>query len=48
MATNAELSRSRRRLGANEAGEQRIFHRNRKQKGRRLSAQAIGWAARVS
>jgi hypothetical protein len=36
---NAELSRSRRGLGADEAREQRILHRHRKQKGRRLSAQ---------
>jgi hypothetical protein len=38
ISPNAELSRNRRGLGADEAGEQRISHRDRKQKGRRLSA----------
>ena len=37
---NAKLSRSRRGLGADETGEQRISHHDRKQKGRRLSAPA--------
>jgi hypothetical protein len=38
LRSNTELSRSRRKLRANEAGEQRISHRARKQRGRRLSA----------
>jgi len=38
---NAEPSRSRRKLSADEAGEQRISHRHSKQKGRRLSALAF-------
>lgn len=45
---NVELSRSRRGLSADETGEQRIFHRDRKQKGRRLSAPAQSWAATSS
>ena len=44
--TNAELSRSRRRLSADEAREQRISERRRKQKGRRLSAQVKSSAKR--
>ncbi|HEY5913951.1 MAG TPA: hypothetical protein VJA21_25465 [Verrucomicrobiae bacterium] len=39
---NAELSRSRRRLGPDEAQEQQTSKHNRKQKGRRLSAPAKG------
>ena len=38
---NGELSRSRRRVTAAEANEQRISHRDHKQKGWRLSAPAI-------
>ena len=38
VRSNVELSRSRRGLGAGEAGEQRISHRDREQEGRRLSA----------
>jgi hypothetical protein len=41
---NEEPSRSRRGLSAGEAREQRISQRDRKQKGRRLSAQASCWA----
>jgi len=40
LSPNAELSRSRRRLGTENAGEQRVSHTDRKRKGRRLSAQA--------
>jgi len=39
---NVELSRSRRRLSIDEASEQRISQRDRKQKGGRLSATARG------
>jgi len=39
LVTNAELSRSRRGLSADEAGEQRISQSRRKQSARRLSAQ---------
>jgi hypothetical protein len=35
---NVELSRSRRRLRNDEASERQISHRDRKQKGGRLSA----------
>jgi len=41
MPPNAELSRSRWRPGIDEAKEQRVSRRDRKQKGRRLSAQVI-------
>jgi hypothetical protein len=40
LATNAELSRSRRRLNVGEAGEQPFSQHRRKQKGWRLSAPA--------
>jgi hypothetical protein len=36
-----KLSRSRRELGADEAREQPVSYRDRKQKGRRLSVPAI-------
>jgi hypothetical protein len=39
---NVELSRSRWEHHADEAKEQRIPQRDHKEKGRRLSAQAIG------
>src|SRR6266404_7524813 len=45
MLPNAELSRSRRTPSIDEASEQRISHRNRKQEGRWLSARASGWPA---
>jgi len=39
---NVELSRSRQRLTDDEASEQQILRRDRKQKGGRLSAPATG------
>ena len=39
LSPNAELSRSAQSEHSDEAGEQRISHKHRKQKARRLSAQ---------